>query len=1367
MRTRERARGQYNRGLRLAESGDQESALSALQAAVAADDTYGRAWAALARCYEQLDRPTWAVDTWRRAAEWLPEDMEVALSLAEALRSVGCYHPAIAAYDRVLASRGDSVYALAGRGESLRMLGRPTEALQWFERSLSEDPDHVFALRGQAAALNALWRYDEAIVAWERAIDLDPTTPFAEDGLSEARAGLRDAEALGAIEDEPTATANPGPDRQAAESSIAWALALAGDGRVQEALEAAQEAVNRAPNWLDATLEWADLAARAQERTEAATAWNRAGVLNPEDATIARRAAEAADAAGDADTLGLWSRAARLAPRHVATMLGHARALARADRGDEARQVVAEALQVDATSTEAWALRDELARPGRKPDVDARRQATTHVERAVSLSNEGRYQEAIVDLRRAADLDPNWAPPWVHLGLAAVEERQYDVAAAAFLRALDLEPGHAGASLGRADALRRGNRQTEAVEAYESHLSRHDTDRVAMAGLGESLRLIGRCDEAIVRFDAALDGDSNNAFALCGKAAALNTLRRFDEALPVWHSARSLLPDSPFVKRGIQICNSAIESRAVGRRKGATEGTGTAAEELERARELHRQRDLSGAIAACRRALELDPELIDAALRLGLCLEDEHQYEPAIAAYRLVISVDPGHVQAATNIAEALRKDERYQDALSAYDGALAQQPDYLYALAGRAESMRMLGDFEGSLIWFDRALGVRPRHAFAVQGKAASLNALSRFIEAQPLWSLALQIEPNSAFAQEGKAFCDAHVADGSLPEIVPGVESTTPMLDEQGRDLTALARAGCLPTVVGRDAEVRQVLKTLVRRLKANPLLLGEPGVGKTAVVEAVAQRLVGDKVPPRLRQTRLIELTVGSLVAGTKYRGTFEERLRDLIKEARENPGIVLFVDEIHTLVGAGRTEGGSLDAANILKPALARGEIQIIGATTLAEYRKHFESDGALDRRFQPVTVDEPDEASSVKLLEALRGDYERHHDVTVEPAAITACVRLAIRYLPERRLPDKALDLLDESCADASLEGAAVVTPSIVARVVSERTGVPAHELSQTDRRRIAGLEAVISKRVAGQPVAVSRLVGAVRTARANLRSPDRPRGVFLFAGPSGTGKTEMAKALADALFPEGGALLRIDMGEFTERFTATRLTGAPPGYSGHGEEGQLAGPLRRRPYSVVLLDEFEKAHPDVAATFLTLFDEGHITDSAGRKIHAREAWFVITTNVAESEGAKARMGFGSESASARHEATLERLRRVLRPELLQRIDETIVFSGLGPDALETVVATHLGRLRERVVEQGGSLAWDPGIPALIARHVPDPAGGARAALRALEELVAAPLAEQLIATTTRSLRASLRDGHVVIEPEIRGQRVGQDVDAVS
>ena len=1353
----------------LQERGKLEAAAAVFQALLADRPDDADAARGVAQCAEALGQWTRAVEAYAHLGGLIPGEPSIETARAECLRQAGCFAAALDAYEHSLALDEDQLYALAGRGECLRMLGRSDEALLWFDRALEVDDAHPFAVRGRAACLNALWRFEEAVPCWEQALALAPGSTFAEEGLREARQRVARAEDS-SWRPEPPEPPVPHPE-------LDWAMALRAEGRVADAVALLEELVAAEPGTLLARVELARAQAADHQLDAARASWETVLAADPSHVEAAAevghcrrrsrryvQALGAYDAAlkldprrtdalyGRAETLrllgrwvdavGWFRRTIDGAPAHVEAIVGLAQTLSALDKHHEAEPLLRRALALQPDREDlAEALQRNQASVRAAAEEGRRERAQTAFDRGRRRMKDGRAADAVDAFREAVRVDPTYVAAHYLLGLCLVEVRAYDNAVDAFEAVLRHDPEHLDAAWRRADVLRRAGQLVAALEAYDAVLARDPDDHRCTAGRGDVLRQMGRLEASLRWFDKSLATRPRNVLALSGKAASLNGLSRFDEAHGLWLQALQEAPNHHAIKRGLATCRAGLAAGSGSESaERFSEGTqlpvpaaptalsvrrkrSRARDDFDAGRRMYKERRFKDAAAAFRRVLEIEPVHAEAALRLGMALEDDGAFDEAIRAYRLCLSIDPSHCQAATNIGEALRKSEKYPEAVAAYDHALQLRSDYLYALAGRAECMRMMQQLEGAIEWFDRALLVGPRHAFAVQGKAAALNALRRFDEAMPLWEQALEIEPSSTFAAEGKAVCARHMA----PEEES--TSTTPNLDEQGRDLTALAEAGELSPVIGRSQEIRQVMKTLVRRLKANPLLLGEPGVGKTAVVEGVAQVLASDDAPPRLKGLRIIELSMGSLIAGTKYRGTFEERLRDLVNEAKSSEHLVLFIDEIHTLVGAGRTEGGALDAANILKPALARGEITVIGATTVDEYRKHFETDSALDRRFQPIRVDEPSEDETLQLLGKVAPLYEAHHEVTVQRPALAACVRMAVRFIPERRLPDKALDLLDEACADASLDGDAVVDAERVAVVVSERTGVPVHTLTAEERARLDDLASVLGARVVGQPNAIAELVSAVRVARSGLRSPKRPRGVFLFAGGSGVGKTELARALADELFPEGDALIKLDMSEYADRFTGSRLLGAPPGYQGHGEEGQLTGPLRGRPYAVVLLDEFEKAHADVQAMFLSLFDEGVVTDAEGRRVQAREAFFILTTNAGSTDGARKGLGFGGDDGRG---AALERVKRHFRPELYNRLDGVVVFESLSRASLEAVVRLHLGYLADRAGEQGVQLTWDASVVAACAEHEADPKLGARPALRAIDELVAEPLGQRLL-----------------------------------
>ena len=604
------------------------------------------------------------------------------------------------------------------------------------------------------------------------------------------------------------------------------------------------------------------------------------------------------------------------------------------------------------------------------------------------------------------------------------------------------------------------------------------------------------------------------------------------------------------------------------------------------------------------------------------------------------------------------------------------------------------------------------------------------------------------------------------------PARRGDTKTLDQYSRDLTELARQGALDPVIGRERELRRVIEILSRRTKNNPVLIGEPGVGKTAVTEALARRMAVGNVPEALAGKRLAALDIPSMLAGTKYRGDFEERVKTVLKEVQRAGDVILFVDELHTIIGAGAAEG-AIDAANILKPALGRGQIQLVGATTLEEYRRHIEKDAALERRFQPVLVEEPGREESVRILMGIRDRYERHHRLVITDAALRAAVELSARYITDRFLPDKAIDIMDEAASRVRMEAEMPaegdragrrkeVGPADVAAVVSGWTGIPVAELTREESRRLERLEEIIHSRVVGQEEAVAAVCRAVRLGRAGLSDPKRPVGSFLFLGPTGVGKTELCRALAQAVFGDENALIRVDMSEYMEKHAVSRLIGAPPGYVGHDEGGYLTERVRRRPWSVVLLDEIEKAHGDILNVLLQVLEDGVLTDAGSRKTVFSNTIIVMTSNVGArtiTAGGR-RLGFsgGEDGGAARYEVirgqVLEEARRSFRPEFLNRVDEVIVFRPLEKEEIRRIAAGMLERIGRRLAGRSVTLEADPEALRLLAESGFDPVYGARPLRRRLRERVEEPLSELLLRGKLRpgdTARAVVRDGKVAVE----------------
>jgi ATP-dependent Clp protease ATP-binding subunit ClpC len=654
----------------------------------------------------------------------------------------------------------------------------------------------------------------------------------------------------------------------------------------------------------------------------------------------------------------------------------------------------------------------------------------------------------------------------------------------------------------------------------------------------------------------------------------------------------------------------------------------------------------------------------------------------------------------------------------------------------------------------------------------------------------------------------------------------SKTPTLDQYGRDLTMEAAEGKLDPAAGRERELRRVITVLGRRQKNNPVLIGEPGVGKTAIVEGLARRIQAGNVPANLRNKRIVSLNIGGMVAGAMFRGQFEQRIKSILEELRESPEVIVFIDELHTVVGAGAAEG-AVGAADMLKPALARGELRCIGATTLDEYRKHIEKDAALERRFQPIMVGEPSVEEAMEMLRTVRPNYEQHHGVGITDEAIEAAVKLSDRYINDRFLPDKAIDVIDEAGSALRLEatekgiisptlisdlekelsdiqakkeafansedyeqaakmrqqellaqdkldkaraesGASVtllVTPELVARVVENWTGVPVSQMIESERLNLLHLESDLRKRVVGQDEAISAVAKAIRRSRAGLKDPRRPIGSFLFLGPTGVGKTELAKALAAELFGGEDHMIRLDMSEYMEPHTVSRLFGSPPGYVGHDEGGQLTEQVRRRPYSVILLDEVEKAHPEVFNSLLQIMDDGRLTDGQGRTVDFKNTVVIMTSNAGSSDLKRAvQIGFlqpkGENARNEQHEImkskALEGLKRMFRPEFINRIDQIVVFHSLGKDELNQIVDLLLAQVQARLSEQKITLEISPEVRELILSEGFDEEYGARPLRRTIQNYIDDSLADAVLAGEVgagQTARLVLRDGQVVIDAE--------------
>ena len=563
------------------------------------------------------------------------------------------------------------------------------------------------------------------------------------------------------------------------------------------------------------------------------------------------------------------------------------------------------------------------------------------------------------------------------------------------------------------------------------------------------------------------------------------------------------------------------------------------------------------------------------------------------------------------------------------------------------------------------------------------------------------------------------------------------TKMLDQYSRDLTEMAAAGRIDPVVGRGNEIRRAIQILSRRSKNNPVLVGEPGVGKTAVAEGLALCVSRGQAPAELRDKRIVSLDIPALLAGTKYRGDFEERVKSVLRDVKRAGDVILFIDELHTIIGAGSAEG-AIDAANILKPALGRGEVQIIGATTPEEYRRHIEKDAALERRFQPVKVTEPGREQTMEMLQSLRPALEKHHRVSLDEEALSAAYELSVRYINDRFLPDKAIDLLDEAAAAVHVEGGRrPVTAADVAQVVSLWTEIPLSSLDESESQRLQGLEEQLKQRIIGQDEAVSAVARAIRRSRVGLKDPRRPVGSFLFLGPTGVGKTELCRALAATVYGDENAMIRLDMSEYMEKHSVSRLIGSPPGYVGYEDGGQLTEKVRRKPWSVVLFDEIEKAHEDVWSILLQIMDDGHLTDATGRRVDFSNTVIVMTSNIGAKTITENRPALGFADSQRRDEEDMNQkvmaeLRATFRPEFLNRVDETIVFHRLSDEHLCAITQTLLEQVKQRFQALGITLLVPEDTACWLASQGRDDKFGARPLRRTVQHCIEDAAAEQLL-----------------------------------